>query len=139
MPKLEAALFEYLTADPGISDLVGDHIYPVTLPVKSPLPAIAWNRVGAQRLYTYDDFEDTAAWVRARVQFNCWATTAAEAMRIGEAVLLALSGYEGDMAGQFIGASFNVLEMDTYESVTKLYRRTLDFSISYEDDLSVSS
>lgn len=135
MPNLEAALFDYLTADPGIAGLVGDRIFPLRGPEGVQLSYIAWQRVGAQRLYTYDDFEDTSAWVRARIQFSCWAVSSIEAMRVGEAVLLALSGYDGDMAGQLVGSSFAVLEMDDYEPATRLYRRILDFSISYEDDL----
>jgi len=60
-------------------------------------------------------------------------------MELGEAVLLALSGYEGDMAGQPVGASFAILEIDHYESESKVYRRTIDFHILYEESLSLSS
>lgn len=139
MPQLETALFDYLSTDPGVSALVGDRIYPVRLPEKAVLPAIAWNRVSANRLNTYDAFEQTDAWVQARVQFNCWYNTAEGAIEVGEAVLLALSGYGGDMSGQLIGSSFAVNEFDTYEAATKLYRRILEFVISYEDDIVVGS
>lgn len=139
MPQLEEALSAYLIADDGVSSYVGDRVYPVRLPEGTVLPAIAWQRISSQRAYTYDDFADTNPFVTARVQFACWATTALESIRIGEAILLALSGYEGDMSGQPIGSSFAVTEVDTYESETKLFRRLLDFFISYEDDIVVGS
>lgn len=135
MPKLETALYEYLSADGGISALVGDRIYPNHLTEGTLIPAISWNRVSARRIYTYDAFADTDAWAQARIQINCWAYTAEEAMEVGEAVLLALSGYDGDMSGQLVGSSFADNELDMYEAATKFHRRILDFLISYEDDL----
>lgn len=140
MPKLEAALYDYLSDDSEVASHVGDRIFPVRLPEGVKLPAISWTRVSASRLYTYDSFEETAAFVRARIQFNCWATTPIQAMEIGEAVLKALSGYNGIMAGtQQVDSSFAVLEMDDYETGAKLYRRILDILLSYSDDLATSS
>ncbi len=135
MPRLEEALFDYLSNDSRVSNLVSDRIYPVRLPEKSIIPAISWLRVSANRLYTYNTFEDTDAWVQARVQFNCWDFTAMGAMELGDAVLKALSGYYDT----FIGSSFSINELDVYEAPTKFHRRILDFLISYEDDLVVES
>lgn len=134
MPILESALYDYLSTDVSVSALVDERIYPFRLPEGCVLPAIAWQRISSSRIYTHDPFEDTAAFVRARVQFSCWAVTPLEAIQIGEAVLLALSGYSGDMSGQLIGASSAELELDEYEQQTKLYRRVVDFFITYEDE-----
>lgn len=139
MPKLETALYEYLTADGNISALVDDRVYPNRLPEGSTIPAISWNRVSARRINTFDQFDDYDAWVTARIQVNCWAYNAQEAMEVGEAVVLALSGYDGDMSGQLVGSSFVDNEMDIYEAPTKFHRRVLDFLISYEDDLATES
>lgn len=139
MPTLETALFTYLSTDPDVSSLVGNRIYPYRMPEGCQLPCISWRRVGASRIYTHDSFDETAPWVAARVQFDCWAITALEAVRIGEAMLLALSGYAGDMSGQLIGASSAELEMDLYEDQTKLYRRVLDFRLMYEDAPAIGS
>lgn len=139
MPRLEEALYSYLCDDPGVSGFVDDRIWPHPAPGTPKLPYISWNRIGAVRIYTYDSYADTSAFVRARIQYNTWATTPLEAIDVGEALLLALSGYEGDMAGMYIGASFAVMELDTYDSAAKLHRRVMDFAILYEDDLVVSS
>jgi len=136
MPKLEVALTSYLTADGSeVAAMVGDRVFPVKVPEGAKLPCISWRRVSASRQYTHDPYDTTDAWVTARVQFSCWATTPLDAIKVGEAVMLALSGYEGDMAGQLIGSSDGVLEMDDYQTEQKLFRRVVDFIISYEDDL----
>lgn len=139
MPAFEHAVFDYLSGDPGVAALVGERIYLNRLAEKALIPAITYHRVDAPRTYTFDAFEDTDAWVQARVQFNCWSNTPDEAMTVGEAVLAALSGYDGDMAGQLIGSSFAVNEFDIYEAPTRYHRRILDFIISYEDALTTGS
>lgn len=137
--KFEQALYEYLTDDGNIAALVSDRVYPMRLPEGAAMPAISWHRVSANRIYTYDLFADTDAWTAARIQFNCWSRVSAEeAIAVGEAVLLALSGYDGDMGGQYIGSSFAVGELDTYEPDTQFYRRIVDLQMSYEDDLADS-
>ena len=134
--RLEEALFDYLSTDPGISALVNDHVYPVRLPEGAPLPAVSFHRVSAERIYTHEIFSETDAWVRARVQVDCWSQDSAEqAMDVGDAVLAALSGYEGDMSGELIGSSFVVNEFDTYEAPTKIHRRILEFMVAYEDNV----
>jgi hypothetical protein len=141
--SLETAIFDYLSEDPGVAALVGDRIYPVRIPPgtnaqPTPLPAISFQRISAGRTYTYDSFAETSAWVRARVQFSCWSNSALGAIEVGEAVLLALSGYNGTMSGKYIGASSAELELDDYDAGGKLFRRAIDFFISYEDESAAS-
>lgn len=136
---MEDALFTYLTGDTNVDALVGDGVYPGRVPEGAPLPAISYGRVSAQRDYDYDPFEDTHAFVKARFTFHCWSNKSEEAMDVGEAVLLALSGYNGEVGGVLVGASFAVLEQDVYDGTSKMFRRSLDFMILYEEDLTPSS
>lgn len=136
--RLAEALFSYLSSDPGVSSIVEDRIYPMRLPEKCQIPALSWQRIDAGRIYVYETYEDTTPVVLPRVQFNCWAYTFDEADALGDAVLLALSGYDGDMSGQLIGSSFAINELDTYEPATKFHRRILDFRLSYEEVLAES-
>jgi hypothetical protein len=138
MPVLEEALYDYLTNDAGVAALVGDRVYPVRAPENPTVPYIRWQRIGAQRFYTHDSFEDTDAYVRARVQFTCIAVSPLQAIEVKEAVLLALSGYEGDMSGTLIGQSAAELELDTYDDQARLFAAIVDFQIMYEDALSTS-
>lgn len=136
--RFEEALFDYLSADGGVAGLVEDRIYPVRLPEGAKLPAISWFQVSSDRIPTYDPFPRDD-WTRKRIQFNSWATDPNTAMLVGEAVMLALSGYDGDMSGLAIGSSESVTELDTYDGQTKLFRKIQDFHISYEEDLEPSS
>jgi len=137
--SFEEVLFDYLTGDEAIAALVELRVYPVgSVPERCPVPYITWNRVDANRLYTYDEFDENEPWVTARIQFNCWAYTAMESMDMGSALLAALSGYGDDMGGQLI-TSFSVNELDTFEPGTKFHRRVLDFFISYQDSVKSQS
>lgn len=137
--QFEEGIFEYLTTDPNVASIVEDRIYPVRLPAGAEYPAVSWQKVSADRYYTHDTYESADPWVQARIQVNAWAKTEREAMLLGDAVLLALSGFEGNLGGQLVGSSFAVNEQDVYESQTTVHRRILDFIISYEDDALGSS
>lgn len=139
MPKLETALVSYLKDDANLTGLIAGRVTWQRLPEKQTLPAISCARTSARRIYTYDTFEETDAWTTARVQIDCWGRSAEEAIEVGEAVLMALSGYGGDMSGEYIGSSFAADEIDLYDVPTQLYRRVLDFEISYEDELEGAS
>lgn len=137
---LAEAVFDYLSNDPGVSALVGDRIYPFRLPEKIVVTpgvpgfiGVTWQQVSAGSTPTFDPVEEYDTWISARVQFNCWAYTGDGAMTLGEAVLAALSGYDGSIGGDLIQSSFLVNELDIYEVPTKFFRRILEFQISYED------
>lgn len=138
MPYLEEALYTYLQTVPTLAALVGTRIYPVRLPEGAALPALVYQRVSAQRTYTHDPFESTMAYVSARVQLTAWAETAAEAIEVGEAAVLGLSGYEGEMGGVLLGSVTVLLELDDYEPESKLYRRITDIAAAYEEELATS-
>lgn len=137
--RFEVALYDYLAADAGLEAIVGDRIYPTRLPESVDLPAVTWFRVAASRIYTYDPFLDTDAWVSARIQFDCWSRDPNEAMQLGDAIILAFSGYGGDMAGQMIGSSFVENEIDEYDVPAKFHRRIIDMKISYQENGEESS
>ena len=139
MPQLEEGLYAYLAADPAISALVGTRIFPNVVPEGTILPNIRYQRITTSREYTHDPYSETHAWVRATVQIDAWFTSALGAMEVGEAVMLALSGYHGDMEGVAIGAVRNIRESDTYDQQKKLHGRSADFEFTYADDIVVAS
>jgi hypothetical protein len=54
-------------------------------------------------------------------------------------VLILLSGYDGDMGGELLVSSSTIDEFDFNDTPVKFFRRILDFMLSYEDELSISS
>ncbi len=131
--SFNVAMFEFLSDQTGLTAIVDDRFYPTRLPEGAKIPAVTWFRVSAERMYTFDPFPDTDAWVKARVQFDCWETTAEKAAALGDQIVLALSGFDGDMGGQVIGASTVVNEIDTYETPATFYRRIVDVIVSYQE------
>jgi hypothetical protein len=139
MPQLEPGLYAYLKNDPAVSALVGDRIFPNVVPEGTILPSIRYQRITTQREDTHDPFGEMHAYVRATVQIDSWSTSAQGAMEVGEAVMLALSGFHGDMEGVSIGRVTNVRESDTYDLQKKLHGRSQDFQFWYMDAITVAS
>lgn len=138
MGAFEEAFQDYLSTDTDVVTAVGERVTINRIPEGVELPAISWRRVTANRVNFFDPFEDYSAWTTVRVQVDCWGTTAAEAIGAGEAVLAALSGYGGDMAGTYVGSSFALNEFDDFEQRTAMHRRTLEFVLTYEDEPTAS-
>ena len=130
------AMYEFLAAQPGITAIVDDRIYPHHLPEGAKIEgAITWFRVSAPRVHTYgtDEVPMAGDWVNARIQFDCWDTTAEKAARLGDQVVIAFSGYGGDMGGQVQAVSTVENEIDTFETPLKVYRRIVEVIVSYQE------
>jgi len=136
---LKEALYPVLLNDPGIAAIVDTRVYPARIPEGADLPAIPFTRISTRRQYTYDPYETTDAWATARVQINCWAKTEQKADELGEAVLLCLSGYGSTIGGEPLGSVMADNDFDAYDSDVEIYRRIMDFMISYEDSIQASS
>lgn len=130
---LEEALYEFLKNDAGVSALVGDRIFPVRVKEGADLPAIAYQRISTFRTYTFDRKPDADPWMRARIQFSCWARSALEARDVAEALNVALSGHTGDMEGLEVGSVDIELELDDYEPETGFFRRIVDAMVSLDE------
>lgn len=139
MPQLETGLYAYLANDAVVSSLVGDRIFPNVVPEGTILPAIRYQRITTNREDTHDVFGEMHAYVRATVQIDSWSTSAQSAMDVGEAVMLALSGFHGDMEGVAIGRVTNIRESDVYDPQKKLHGRSQDFQFWFMDAITVAS
>jgi hypothetical protein len=139
MPQLEVGLYAYLKNDPAIAALVGDRIFPNVVPEGSILPAIQYQRITTTREYTYDPFGESHAWVGARPQITSWHSSPEVAMAVGEAVMLALSGFHGDMEGVAIGAVTSTNETDVYDQRKRLHGRLQEFLFTFADAIVVAS
>lgn len=136
MADLVEVVFSYLSTEPGVSGLVGTRIYPGKLMEGTQFPAIAWHRIDARRDRSYEPFDDFDAFVFTRLQFDAWADTYTGAVDVGDALLGALSGYGGMMAGTLLTAHA-VNEFDDHDSLTKKFRRVLDFEVTYEESVKI--
>ena len=93
---IEEAIIGHLLDTMGVSALVSNRVYPLSLPQGRTLPAMTVQRVSGAPLYA-DDGE--AGLVNPRVQVDCWGATYAAAKLSARAAVTALSAYVGDMGG----------------------------------------
>lgn len=132
MADLSEVIFTYLSDE--LSGVVNTRIYPGKLPEDVTYPAIAWHKIDARRDRSYEPFEEFEAFVFVRVQFDCWGRSYDEAADVGNALLGALSGYGGLMAGTLITAH-PINELEDHDSLVKKYRRILDFEVTYQESV----
>lgn len=135
MAGLEEPLYTYLSDTLSVTT----RVYPKRAPEGSVLPYVTFERVSAQRTYTHDPFDETLAWVRARVSLACVSTSMLASVELAEELVAALSGYQGEMEGLNVGKCDVINELDLYDPQTKVYRRVVDVLIDYEEVLLASS
>jgi len=130
---IEYAVRRQLLDDPTVAAIVGDRIYPLTIPQGEPLPVITYSVVATDEDNQEGD-ADTLA--RARVQLDCWATTYKQANDLARAVRLALpttTGAIGSGTNRVEGVSIIPIETgrQLYEPDTGYYRVMLEFYVWY--------
>jgi hypothetical protein len=126
---VEADLFSRLTGFAGVAALVGQKVYPVTLPQGIHYPAISYFRVSSTRPSAMG--RDIGI-VRARFQVDVWAFDFDSSKAVAEQVRLALQRYSGTNSIEIIEIFF-LNEADTFEENTRTYHQALDFEVNYRE------
>jgi hypothetical protein len=117
---IETDILAALEAQSTITALVGESIYPVLLPIDSPLPALTYQIVGSSSGQTLS----THGMQRIRLQIDCWATDYLTAITLRSAVAAAFDGYQD--------SNFTALllsKVDDFEPDALQYRAMLEFYI----------
>lgn len=117
---LQQSIVTLLTADPGVSSLVGSRIYDRTLPTTPTLPAIVFQLVSDPRTYA----QDGAQTATPRIQFTCWGKTPAAASGLADALEGALDLVTRDQ----ILILFVENRIASHEAGTGLYKEIVDMS-----------
>lgn len=126
---IEQLLFQWLTGYAALSALIGTRIYPNPLPQAAPLPAVAWQKISAVRVYSQ---QGSSGLVKARFQFDCWGTSAAQAIAVANALITAVHTFPA--GGAFSGhPNFIVGERDVPEPQSQNFRRMVDALILYQE------
>lgn len=138
MATMEEAIFELVTSAPAVAAIMGDRLYPVTFPQAPVYPAALYSvpsRLHAQHFGGSSNFR------RARVQIDVFATTWAECIRLGDAVVSALDGFRGFVVTEEgedpveVQGIFCTIDRDATESGANLSapspvrRRLIEFAV----------
>ncbi len=123
----------FLLQDSTLGGLIGTKIYPIVLPQDPIFPAITYQWISGDRLYSLSGPSGLSG---PRIQFDCWAKTYAASEGLFEALRKRLDGYRGQMGsapGHTVQGVFFANEVDLYEAEIDVYRRSVDFMIHYEE------
>jgi hypothetical protein len=117
----ESELRMLLLGQPALAALLGERVYPVTLPQGATLPAITYQVIsGAGE----GDGHTGPGLSRRRYQFDCWAATYGQAADLGRALVQAVHARR--LLGQ---AALLDNEVDQYEAETQRWRRIVDVMV----------
>ncbi|HDZ38143.1 MAG TPA: DUF3168 domain-containing protein [Marinobacter sp.] len=131
----ERAIYEILSTDGGVSQLVGKRIYPITIDQGAGLPAIAYQQISGPREH---NVSGAIGWVQSRYQITVWAATYIEAVDLATAVRLAVDGLSGTKASLVIDHIFVVDEGDVSDLFAEntelnIYGKRIDAQIVFKE------
>lgn len=127
MAEVEAAIFNLLSANAGVSALVASRIYPEILPQPPTYPALTYRRMSFESVEVLDG---TAAGLdHPRIEVNSWATTYAGALTLNAAVRTALRRVTDLTQDPDILDAILENEFDMYEDDVKVYRRVAEYVV----------
>ncbi len=120
---MQAGLANLLQTTAAITALVGTNIYPVTLPVDAPMPALQYSTVA----HTSSPGFATDGMQKIRIQFDAWATQYSSALAIRAAVENALLGYSGVLSdGTKVHNCLRISSTDFFQHEALQYRCMLE-------------
>lgn len=119
-----------LNADIALAALVGPRIYLDTRPEGDPLPAIAYSIISDRQ----DNSQELLENHTARIQVNCFAHTAEQAVAVRIAARKACHKKAGIIGGVKVAACLgDGISGDSYDQMVDIYTKPIDFIIHYTE------
>lgn len=131
MMRLEEAVYAYLISQQNVHTKIADRLYPLLLPQKCQLPAVAYTLISMDRTPALQ--KDTG-FVKETLQFSCHARSYKEAVSVIQLLRSALQDFSGEMSGVFVGAVLVESEMMDYESKTDTYSAIIEFEFHFNEN-----
>ena len=128
MAELAEALYTRLTAFAGLAALIGTRAYPSIMPQGAALPALTFNRIGADAVTAGGN---PIALTRARVEVSAWAESYDTMRAVAAQVRLALERTRATVAGVELHDVYLENELELYEDETRRHRALMDFFVWY--------
>lgn len=127
MAQLEIGLYGLLVADPAVSALVADRIYPVHMKEKSAQPSVVYQGVSINNVTSLDGQN---ALTKKRIQYDCYDDDYITVKALEKAICNALINYRGTLSeGTEVQDITLALSVDLFEQDPFLFRVTLDFEV----------
>lgn len=127
---LEEAIFQKLSTNLNISNIVGSKIYHIRLPDNPVFPCISYNRISTTRELT---LTDTVSMANALVDVHAWSESDLECRNLSLQIVSALNGFRGAVTSLYIERIIQLNEIDMYEDDTEIFHTVNTFRILYQE------
>ncbi|MEG2116952.1 MAG: DUF3168 domain-containing protein [Clostridia bacterium] len=130
------AIYEYLSQDSEIRQVVLGKLYPIIMPQDAKLPAIVYSPINAN----YDSaLQGDTGYVRQTIQFNCHDSTFQKARKLSRLIKKKLQDYKGDMNGLeiqsvFIKSDFMSNGNTALKFSDEEYMAVIEFEICFNEE-----
>jgi len=134
---LEEALKSYLLSQSGLTALIGQRYYPLSIPQGCSMPAVAYEKISGPRIHAFS--ADIGSY--PRMEFTCYGETYPSVSAVFEQLRSALQDYLNTIMGGVGGLEVKAVllqdERDDFETDSKgniiKYSKIADFEIWYEE------
>lgn len=124
----EVVINTLLNAAPDLAALVGARIYLDTRPEGDPLPAVVYGLISDRQ----DNSQDDKELHTARIQVNCFARTAEQAVEVRRLVRRACHKKAGMIGGIKVTACLgDGIAGDSYDQMVDIYTKPIDLILHY--------
>ena len=123
--NLGTAIYDMLSNNTQVTDLVGNGIYPIIAPMEAEPTFIVYSIINSENWSTKDKPYPITDYA---LQVDVYAKTALELYNTAEKVKLALNQQSGEYGDVCLFCSVYKREFDGYDSQDQLFKKTIEFS-----------
>jgi hypothetical protein len=126
---IEQGLVQLVQAHPAVSGIAAQGGFFATLPQNYTLPSWTYTVVSDSTDYLLSGPNGVGS---RRIQIDCYALSAADAIRLAKAIFDQLNGYHGilpDPDATQVQGCFHSMTLDFFDVDSRTYRRMLEFEI----------
>lgn len=129
--RAEKVINALLTADAGVTALVSNRVYPVSLPQNTVMPALIYEVVSAVEMLPIDALAGQQL-VDTRVQVTALGKNYSDVKALLEAARVALLFKSGSIAGvRVLGITRDMVGPDGRDYDLGLYSQSIDFKVRH--------
>jgi len=120
-------IYQLLSSDSKLKDLIGDKVFPQRIPQKTPFPAVVYFLVSNHPSETKQAASDLDT---LTYQISVYATSYQNVIEIAEEVRRVLDRYRND--SENIDHIIFLRENDLFDEEAEVYHKALDFKIRHK-------
>jgi len=127
---IEEDLFSYLKSQSGLTNLVGNRIYPLVAPDDATLPYVVYQKISSVEGVSHSGNSHIA---HSRFQFFCVASMYKEAKDIAIQLKLIFHGSTISLDNYKLYAGYKVNELDSYSDESGIFTILIDFMFWHKE------